>query len=158
MSLFDVVAATGVTLSGVGAGIFCAFSTGIMPGLARTDDTTFVSSMRAINRAVINPLFLGPIFLPPVLLGAAGVTATTTAASGLLLAATAVFGAGVVAVTMVGNVPLNTALDRSTAAVGAARAAFERRWRARNHIRSVSATAATLLAAMALVVESAHVA
>lgn len=80
-----------------------------MPGLARTDDATFVSSMRAINRAVINPLFLGPIFLPPVLPGAAGVSATATAASGLLLAATAVFGAGVVAVTLVGNVPLNTA-------------------------------------------------
>jgi len=33
-------------------------------GLGRTNDETFVTSMRSINRVVVNPLFLLPIFLP----------------------------------------------------------------------------------------------
>ncbi|MFD6816915.1 DUF1772 domain-containing protein [Microbacterium sp. NPDC060132] len=113
-----------------------------MPGLGRTDDPTFVTSMRAINRAVVNPLFLLPIFLPPVFLVWAGLLALDSARGWLLAAGGVVFFLGAVVVTVAGNVPLNNALDGSTTSATTTRAAFERRWNALNGVRSVASVVA----------------
>lgn len=150
-TLADILTIVGLTLLALGGGTFWSFSTGVMPGLRRTDDTAFVTAMRAINRAVINPLFLLPIFLPPVLLGWAGFLQRTEPRGWLLIASGLVFLVGVVVVTMVGNVPLNNALDTSTEADGPARTAFERRWNAWNGVRSAASVVAIALAASALV-------
>jgi len=152
VEISDILAAIGLVLLALGGGTFWSFSTGVMPGLGRTDDDTFVSSMRSINRAVVNPLFLLPIFLPPIPLVWAGLIDLDAPRGWMLVAAGAVFFGGVIVVTVGGNVPLNNALDGSTSSSTAARAAFERRWNVLNGVRSLTSVAAIVLAVLALVV------
>lgn len=157
--LFDAVLVFAITLAGLSAGIFLAFSAGVMPGLRRTGDETFVESMRAINRGVINLAFLGPIFLSPLLLGGVGVSALIDAAAqegsaavGALLLAAAVSGLiGGMLLTGARNVPLNNALDASIADAPATRSTFERPWVASNHARTVLTVAAFVIAVGAAV-------
>jgi uncharacterized membrane protein len=152
MELTDVLAAAGLVLLALGGGTFWSFTTGVMPGLGRTDDQVFVISMRSINRAVVNPLFLLPIFLPPVPLVWAGLIDLSEPRGWLLLAAGVVFFIGAIVVTVAGNVPLNDALEASASSSPASsRAAFERRWNALNGVRSASSLTAIVLAVLALV-------
>ncbi len=152
MAFPDLLAVIGITLLALAGGTFWSFSTGVMPGLRRVDDATFVASMRAINRAVLNPLFLVPIFVAPLLLAWAALLELDSRGGGLLLAAALVYFVGGVVVTAAGNVPLNTALDGSTAPPSQTRAAFERRWNGLNTVRSIASVVAIALAALGLVV------
>lgn len=56
----SLVAATMTT--GLVAGVFGLYAHTIMPGLRRTDDRTFVGAFQAIDRAIINPLFMLAFF------------------------------------------------------------------------------------------------
>ncbi|UJP10149.1 DUF1772 domain-containing protein [Microbacterium sp. KUDC0406] len=151
MELTDILAVIGLVLLALGGGTFWSFSTGVMPGLGRTDADTFVSAMTSINRAVVNPLFLLPIFLPPVPLVWAGLISSEAPRGWLLIAAGVVFLLGAIVVTIAGNVPLNNALESSTATAAASRTAFERRWNVLNGVRSAASFGALVLAALALV-------
>ncbi len=139
--------------AGMGSGMMYVFSTGVMQGLGRLPEAEVIRAMQAINVAVINPLFLG------VFMGT-GLFVGTLAAMNLfggaatnpwLLAGALVYGAGVVAVTIGGNVPLNDALeavDASAAAVGAWQD-YARPWLVWNHIRSTCAAVASGLLVLA---------
>lgn len=150
MELLDILAATGLVLLALGGGTFWSFSTGVMRGLGRTDDETFVTAMKAINRAVMNPLFLLPIFLPPVFLVWAGLNDLDDPRGWLLFGAGILFFFGAIVVTIGGNVPLNNMLDSATSSSRDARAAFERRWNVLNGVRSASSVGALVLAILAL--------
>src|SRR6266542_2849651 len=47
-----------VITMGIVTGVLQLYSHTVMPGLGRTDDRTFVGAFQAIDRAIINPLFL----------------------------------------------------------------------------------------------------
>ena len=122
-------------LAGLQAGTYYTWACGVMPGLARTDDHTFVSAMTHINVAIVNPVFMVSFLGAPALALAAVVTgspgARGWAIAGLALAL------GTVAITAVGNIPLNDAL-----AAGGSRADFETLWVRWNIVRTVTSTAA----------------
>ncbi len=152
-----ILSVVGSLLAGLSAGVFLAFSAGVQSGLdraaRRSGPRTYVEAMRGINRAVINPAFLAPIFLaPPVLLVAGGLAigAGRSAPGALLLAAGAVGLLGTVVVTVARNIPLNNRLETSSDADADVRAFFHRPWLRANHLRTVSATLALLLAILAL--------
>lgn len=135
--------------SGLMAGLYFAFSTSVLPGMGRRDDNTFVDSMRAMNSAILNPLFL-LTFMGPLPLGLVAVATRfgddhrnelAWATTGLVLYVATLVITGVV------NVPLNNRLE-STEPPEAARALFEQRWVRWNAVRAVLCTAA--LAAFAL--------
>ena len=48
--------------TGLAAGAFALYAHTIMPGLRRTDDRTFVGAFQAMDRAIINPLFMLAFF------------------------------------------------------------------------------------------------
>ena len=134
--------AAATVLMGLSAGLFATFSYAVMPGLRRTDDSTFVHAMRAINVAILNPVF-GLVFV------GAGLAATAALASGWgsgarpwLVAGLLLYVAGAFIVTAAVNVPLNDALEAGTDHAAQLRAAFEDRWVLFNHVRSVLTTAA----------------
>lgn len=143
--------------TGMMAGVFGIYANAVMPGLAKTDDRTFVGAFQALDRAIVNPLFIGGGFVGALL---------TTLLAGLLhlgedalpwIAAAFVLYLVTVLVTGAVNVPKNDALkaagDPDTIDNAAARAAFdERRWRSANLVRVVLNTAAFGLLAYALVV------
>jgi uncharacterized membrane protein len=147
------------TLSmGLMAGVFDLYAHTIMPGLAKTDDRTFVGAFQAIDRAIINVWFI------PVFLGALGLTAIAAVLSigeerdDVLPWAVAAFVLylPVVVATMRVNVPLNDAIkaagDPDRIDLAAVRRDFdEPRWRRWNLFRAVATTAAFGCLAWALV-------
>lgn len=149
----SLLAATMVT--GLMAGIYGIYSNAFMPGLAKTDDKTFVGAFQAVDRAILNPVFL--------LLGFLG-AAVFTVLAGLLslkedalpwIAAAFVLYLITMIITMAVNVPMNDALkaagDPNTIDVTAARAAFnEGKWQAYNLVRVLLSTLAFALLGWAL--------
>ena len=147
--------------TGLYAGFYLIFLTGIMPALARLSDEQFVAAMRRINEKVPRATFV------LVFLGSAGFPAAAlfvpvdgrTATERWLVVAALVCAVAGHLVTVAGNVPLNNALAASetsatpeSSAASApsvsdreARAAFESRWNAFHLVRTVLALAAFVL-------------
>lgn len=110
--------------------------------------------MQAINVKIQNPVFIASFLAPTILLPLATFLHQGSARFGWLLIATVVYIVGVNAVTIIGNVPLNNALD-SVNADALADADAERirqeyhgagaRWMLLHTIRTLAAIAATVL-------------
>ncbi len=132
-------------------GILALYSHTLMPGLKHTDNVTFVKSFQAIDRQIINPIFMLQFFAPLFILGAAAYYARKhqlVEVKYLYIAVACYFVA--VLVTMAVNVPLNDGIKKLTNLQSAdsfsnARVQFnESKWLLFNHIR----TFFTLLAAL----------
>lgn len=141
--------ALAVVSTGLYAGFYLIFLTGIMPALARLSDEQFTAAMRRINekvpRATFLLIFLGAVGFPAAALFVP-VDGRTTADRWLVLAALVCAIAGHL-ITAAGNVPLNNALAASENAAPPvpdrdARAAFESRWNAFHLVRTLLALAA----------------
>ena len=64
MNALRTVSLLAATISmGLVASVFALYAHTIMPGLAKTDDRTFVGAFQAIDRAIINPWFLAGGFV-----------------------------------------------------------------------------------------------
>ena len=150
-----LVAAT--TTMGLMAGVFAIYANAVMPGLRKTDDRTFVGAFQAMDRAIINPLFMTWFFGALVL---AGTAAALTAGEGSVLpwiVAALVLYLVVVVITVVVNVPLNDEIKAAgdpdqIADLAAVRERFdEARWIHWNIVRAVASTTAFGCLAWALV-------
>ncbi|NYI70983.1 putative membrane protein [Naumannella cuiyingiana] len=141
MTVRIAILTIGLTLTGLFAGGMAVFSYAVMPALARTDDETLVTTMRRVNEAILNPLFL-VIFLGGLILTAiAAWQYWGSGAAGWLITASAALSLIGIAITVAGHVPLNSALANTEQTFAAARQAFESRWLALNAIRSIALTA-----------------
>ncbi|HEU4540873.1 MAG TPA: anthrone oxygenase family protein [Jiangellaceae bacterium] len=155
----DAVLILATVSVGLMAGVFFAYAVAVMPGLARTDDRTFVGSFQAMDRAIINPLFLvvfvGALAIT-VLAGAAHLGEESRPAVPWILAA-AVLYLVVFVITVRVNVPLNDAIkaagDPDQIDVAAVRERFsESTWVRWNVVRTVLTTAALGCLGVALAV------
>jgi uncharacterized membrane protein len=142
-----VLSAVSVLLFGLSAGVFFTYSNSVMPGLRRTDDHTYVTAFNGMNVAILNPLFF-VVFVGAQI--ASVVTAIVALATGHAalgwwqVGATAVYLIGVIVITGLIHVPLNTAIARDRD-----RAPFEKRWVRYNHVRSLASILAFALALIA---------
>ena len=144
---------------GLVAGVFGLYAHTIMRGLGKTDDRTFVGAFQAIDRAIINPLFMLTFFGALLLSGAAAVVHLRDDVRSVLpwIVAAAVLYLVVVIITMAVNVPLNDEIKAAgdpdrIADLAAVRANFhETRWVAWNIVRTVATTAAFACLAWSLV-------
>jgi uncharacterized membrane protein len=142
--------------SGLVAGIFYGFSTFIMAALRRIPAEQGIAAMQSINITVINPAFFAVFFGTAILcLGLAGAALAgwIEAASGLILAAAALYLIGCIGVTIFGNVPLNDALAAVQPAAPEAAALWARYldvWTLWNHIRTTASLLAAVLFILAL--------
>jgi uncharacterized membrane protein len=134
------------------AGVLFAFSSFVIPALARLPPAQGIAAMQSINVAAINRSFMAAFV--GTALACAGLAVVSLvhrhgAGSGLRITGAVLYLAGVVAVTRVCNIPRNDALaalspDAATAAAEWGR--YLTSWTAWNHVR----TAAGVLAAAAL--------
>ncbi|MEU4392957.1 anthrone oxygenase family protein [Kribbella sp. NPDC023855] len=143
-------------LTGLVAGVFGIYANAFMPGLAKTDDKTFVTAFQAVDRAIINPAFLGIGFFGALIFTAVAGALNLKEKSLPWIAVAFVLYLAVVIITVTVNVPLNDAIkaagDPNTIDVAAVRAAFdESKWRAFNLVRVVLSTVAFGLLTWALV-------
>lgn len=139
---------------GLAAGIFYAFSSLVMRALARIPPPAGIAAMQSINLSVINPWFMTAFFGPAVIccvLAVISILQWNRQSAAFILAGSAFYLAGTMAVTFAFNVPLNDMLatvDPASAAGGSQWASFLTTWTNWNHFR----TAAALLAAASFTV------
>lgn len=134
-------------LAALQAGTYFTWATGVLPGLARVDDRTFVSTMQEVNVAIVNPVFMLTFLGAPLLAGAAVVVAGRDARPWTIAAAA--LAAGTVVITVAGNVPLNDALAAAGPVdqiedLAAVRADFESLWTGLNLARTLTSAGAVV--------------
>jgi uncharacterized membrane protein len=139
------------------AGLYFAFSCAVMPGLARTDDRTFVAAMQWINMRILNGWFAVAFGGAFVLTTVALVLHVPAPGRGALpwVAVALVLYAATLVVTFRVNVPLNEALAAAgdpvaVADVASVRERFEPGWVRWNAVRAVLAAGALLALAVGL--------
>ena len=138
----QAVALLAATLTaGLMAGVYGIFALAIMPGLRATDDRTFVAAFQAIDRAIVNPLFMLWFFGPLLFAGAAAALIGGEGSVLPWIAAALVLSLAVVVITFAVHLPLNDAIKAATGPE--AREPFqEARWAAWNVVRAVLSTTA----------------
>jgi uncharacterized membrane protein len=140
---------------GLLGGLYFAFSAFIMTALQRVGHSG-VAAMNSINAVILRSMFM-PFFLgttiASVALIAAGALAIETPRGRFMLFGGVLYAAGMFAVTMFFNVPLNNAL----AAVGAESRTgtaiwqdYLKRWTRWNHVRTLSCVIASALFILAI--------
>lgn len=149
--VWTIFAVASVVLLGLSAGVFYAFSSFIMSGLARASDDAAGDGMTGINETALLPAFMSVFFGALLVPAATGIWGLGSGydGGGWILAAAAVYLVGTFGVTMALNVPLN---NRLLAAHDKA-AGWRAYWRpstAWNHVRTLAGTVATALAAVGL--------
>lgn len=151
-------AATLVTALGCGlvAGVFFAFSTFVMQGLARTPPAHGISAMQSINVQALTPLFMTLLFGTGAAVGLLAVAALASrpaAQSMHVVAAAFLYLVGVVGVTGACNVPRNNRLMEvhpESAEGSRVWADYVVSWTAWNHVRTITALAAAAALCLAL--------
>ncbi|WP_026922193.1 anthrone oxygenase family protein [Glycomyces arizonensis] len=158
METLRVVALALATVSvGLIAGVFFGWAVSVMPGLARTDDRTFVAAFQAMDRAIVRPPFVSVFTGALLLTAAAGLLHLGAEHRAALLWTAAAFVLYLLSFvfTVRVNIPLNDALkaagDPDRIDVAAARERFdEARWGRWHNIRTVLCTVALACLIVAL--------
>jgi uncharacterized membrane protein len=159
LRLFQGATLVAATMTvGFMAGVFGLYAHQ-MPGLRRTDDRTFVAAFQAIDRAVVNPLFLTTFVGALVVTALAAVLHLGEDWRSVLpwLVAALLLYLAVFVITLAVNVPLNDDIKAAgdpdrIADLAAVRERFsEDRWVRWNIVRTVASTAAFGCLAWALV-------
>jgi uncharacterized membrane protein len=138
--------------SGIMCGVFFAFSTAVMPGLARLEPAQGIAAMQSMNRTILNPTFLSLFLLTPALCGLSlwfvlqrGFNSSTA----FVVVGSACYLLGAMLVTFFFNVPLNDNLATINPNAPDSLERWQRfsaQWTSWNNIRTLaSLTAAALL-------------
>ena len=141
---------------GLLAGVFFAFSTFVMAGLARLDAREGILAMQAINVAAPRSLLVPAMGLAALASASAGAIALAEGRGPLLAVAAGIYLAGVIVVTGAANVPRNEALAAlgSDSLDGPGAGEEWRRylgeWTRWNHLRTVTPLGAAILQTAAL--------
>ena len=142
---------------GLIAGVFFAFSSFVMPALARLPPAQGIAAMQSINVVVLNRWFLA-VFVgtaaASAILAVASSFAWSEPGSKLRVLASASYLLGTIVVTGARNIPLNDTLAQFSPAAASAAEWWSRYvsdWTRWNTLRSVAALGAATLFTLALV-------
>ena len=146
------------TITGLMAGLFFTWSVSVTPGIGKLPDKEYLASFQAMNRAIINPLFLicflGTAILLPVCTFRQ-YDQSLPVPFWLLLSASSLYLIFIIGITFVGNIPLNNRLERldlssaTSEQMAVFRARFENRWNTLNNIRTLASSITLVLAILA---------
>ncbi len=153
---YFVLVVMGVVGTGLVAGVFCAFSTFVMRGLAALPPAQGVAAMQSINAAALGPAFM-LVFMGSAVLCAvvAVVTFVLWPDEGTveLLLGSGLYLFGSFGVTVVANVPRNETLlklDAGTPEAADYWQTYVREWTVWNHVRTAASAAAAVAYVLAL--------
>jgi uncharacterized membrane protein len=158
MNVLQTVSLLAATITtGLIAGVFGLYTHTIMPGLAKTDDRTFIGAFQAIDRAIMNPWFIGGSFLGALVTTALATVAHLGENTLPWIAVALVLYLVTFVITIAINVPLNNGIKAAGDPDGiddlaAVRTRFdEAKWRSWNLVRTFASTIAFGCLAWALV-------
>jgi uncharacterized membrane protein len=148
VTALTIAAAVGCGLNG---GVFFAFSSFVMPALARLRPLEGVAAMQSINVTAVTPAFMTALFGTGALCVAvivAGLAGLDESYGGWLVAGGALGLTGSIVMTMLYHVPRNNALavvDPATPEAARLWERYLREWTRANHARAVAGIAAAAL-------------
>lgn len=163
MTFANIALLIAAFLTALIAGLFYSYSCSVNAGLGKLPDAGYLAAMQSINREILNPLFfmsfMGTLIFLPV--------ATWLQFSNpdparfyFMLAATLVYAIGTFGVTILGNVPLNNALDgfqlqaSSPGQLQQQRELFEKPWNRLHSIRTIANAIALILVLVACIIKT----
>jgi uncharacterized membrane protein len=158
MSFANIILLLAALATALIAGLFYSYSCSVNPGLGRLPDAAYLAAMQSINKAILNPLFFASFMGALILLPLATYlhySQPIPSRFWLLLIATIIYAAGTFGVTMVGNVPLNEALDKfnlqsaTVQEIANQRIKFEMAWNRLHSIRTIFNVIALVLVIIA---------
>jgi uncharacterized membrane protein len=161
MSATSVLLFLALLATGLSAGLFFGWAVSVIPGTRRVDDRAYVTTMQAINEAIVNPAFIVVFMGAAFLLVAATIAALISGSASegwWLLAATVIYTPGVLGTTVAGNIPLNDALaeinvgSAADADVASAREMYEKPWNRLHNVRTAAAVLTLALVGIAALV------
>lgn len=132
--------------SGIMAGLFFAFSSFIMTAFSKLPPEQGIAAMNSINVTILNATFGMAFFgtaLLCIVLGIASIVLWSQPGSAWLLIGSLLYLIGVIAITVVFNVPLNDALQAISPASPEGTALWTRyfaEWVPWNHVRTFAST------------------
>ncbi len=157
-SINTVTTISTILLTGLTAGLCFTWTNAVTPGIGRLDDLGYLQSFQEMNRAIINPLFI-IVFFGPLFGHIANIYLNKNQPNTIFLmlfAAGILYVAGVVVITIFGNVPLNEMLEStdlensSPDQLKALRNSFENKWNRLHLIRAIASTLSFLLLILTL--------
>ncbi len=158
LSIKSCVLLGAVILTGLSAGLFYSWSVSVIPGTQNLSNTTYLETMQAINRAILNPAFYTVFFGSVVFLSIGSIYEfdLNKTAFWLILASSICYLIGTIGVTGLGNVPLNNQLDvlkieeLSSDKIAEFRAFYESKWNRLHLIRTICSMVSFVLAVLSL--------
>ncbi|MFJ5258957.1 DUF1772 domain-containing protein [Streptomyces sp. NPDC088387] len=153
---YFVLTVAGVLGTGLVAGVFCAFSTFVMRGLAALPPAQGVAAMQSINVMALKPAFMtvfGGTAVLSVVITVVTFVVWPDEGSVELLVGSALYLFGTFGLTIVANVPRNDALakvEAGTAEAASYWSVYVREWTAWNHVRTVASGAAAISYVLAI--------
>jgi uncharacterized membrane protein len=160
LTLPTIILVITATTAALMAGLFYAYSCSVNLGLGRLSDPEYIAAMQSINKSIQNPIFFTTFFGALLLLPFSTYLFYSQPVSMrflCLLTATIVYLIGVFGVTILGNVPLNEALDvfnlqsASIEEIARQRAKFEGPWNKLNLVRTLASTFVIILVVIACI-------
>lgn len=143
--LAQLAAVASVVCTGVVGGVFFAFSSFVMPALARLQPAAGIAAMQSINIRAVRPAFMLALFGTAAIATFVGIARF---GDPLIVVASAVYLVGVIGVTAVAHVPRNDALAAVDPRGGAAAETWRRYlagWGGWNHVRWIAAVISSSL-------------
>lgn len=160
-SLHSIVLIIAVIITGLSAGLCFTWGNAITPGISKLNNLQYLSAFQAMNRSIINPTFM-VVFFGPILVqvwSAIQASGQSNQQFWLITVAAVLYFAGLILVTIFGNVPLNEMLDAThldsvnTNQLKTLRTQFEGPWNLYHSIRTLSALIAFILLTIGLLIQ-----
>ena len=152
LDLKTIVLCLAILTTGFMAGLFYTWSFSVVPGLKKLADKHYIAAFQSMNRGILNPafffIFLGSIVCLPL---ATILHYNSNKTFWYFLISSLLYGFGSIAVTFLGNIPLNNSIDvfdtsKSTPKeISFFRQLFESKWNTCNLIRTVTSVIAFAL-------------
>lgn len=136
---------------GLNAGVFFAFSSFVMPTLARLPTPQGIAAMQAINVQALTPVFMTALFGTAgacLVLGLWTLMTWQRPGASYLVAGAALYLIGAILVTVAFNVPRNNtlaAVNPSSTEGGSLWSQYVNSWTGWNHVRAAAALIAAAL-------------
>jgi uncharacterized membrane protein len=150
-------------LSALVAGLLYGYACSVNPGLNKLNDASYLQAMQSINKEILNPYFFitffGALIILPITTWYSYAHLSKTCFL-LLLASTIIYIAGVIGVTISGNVPLNESLAKfnikaaTEMELAQQRKLFENSWNRFHLLRTIFSVLAASLTILAIIKRS----